>query len=580
MIRYFSLILLLAVTQAQGFSVHNGKILNDQNQAVPIYGVNWFGFETQDSVLHGLWARNWKEMLAQIQQLGFTALRIPVCPATLQGVAPSTINYSKNQDLQGLDSLQILDAFMTEAARRGLYVLLDHHRPDCNAISTLWYTDNYSENQWIEDLKFMAGRYRGNAYFIGLDLKNEPHGNATWGADNPATDWNTAAEKAAQAVLAENPDILIFVEGIESSGNCSSGQNGYWQGGNLEPMGCHPLNIAADKLVLSPHVYGPDVYVQNYFNAADFPDNLPAIWDAHFGFLRDAGYTVIPGEFGGRYGHGGDSRDKAWQDAFAAYLLGKGMTDFFYWSWNPNSSDTGGILQDDWTNIWDDKVALLKSLMTDPAAGQPADTTNGSGDSTDPVDSLPAASGDGCTLHYVVQSQWQNGLAANVILQNAATADLQGWQVNFTLASGVRIANYWNAALTGSYTASPLDWNRTVQQGGSIKFGLQLSFDALPATPVSFGQIHCGEYSTVPSQSGTDYQAGIEAGMTLCRQNPAACGLQACSEGPQFESQTGALFLPRAGITGDANPANRWDVYMQIIPGTFNFTVQGSAPAQ
>ena len=39
------------------------------------------------------------------------------------------------------------------------------------------------------------------------------------------------------------------------------------------------------------------------------------------------------------------------------------MTDFFYWSWNPNSGDTGGILQDNWHDVWEDKIALLAQLM-------------------------------------------------------------------------------------------------------------------------------------------------------------------------------------------------------------------------
>ena len=52
-----------------------------------------------------------------------------------------------------------------------------------------------------------------------------------------------------------------------------------------------------------------------------------------------------------------------WQDTLIDYFLQKGMTNFFYWSWNPNSSDTGGILQDDWTTVWDDKVALLQRLF-------------------------------------------------------------------------------------------------------------------------------------------------------------------------------------------------------------------------
>jgi len=50
---------------------------------------------------------------------------------------------------------------------------------------------------------------------MGIDLKNEPHGAATWGMNSPSTDWNSAAERAGAAVLKANPNILIFVEGVE-----------------------------------------------------------------------------------------------------------------------------------------------------------------------------------------------------------------------------------------------------------------------------------------------------------------------------------------------------------------------------
>ena len=108
------------------YQVENDQILDDTGQVIQLRGVNWFGFETNDHVAHALWARNWRDMIAQMQSLGFNAVRILVCSATL-------------------------------------------------------------------------------------------HGAATWGTGNPATDWNTAAEKAADAILAVAPDLLIFVEGIEKN---------------------------------------------------------------------------------------------------------------------------------------------------------------------------------------------------------------------------------------------------------------------------------------------------------------------------------------------------------------------------
>lgn len=361
-----SLTLVLALPAYSGYRVQNGRILNDANQTVQLRGVNWFGFETHDHVVHGLWARNWQSMIAQMKSTGFNAVRLPFCPATLQSSGVTTIDYSRNADLQNKNSLQILDLVVNEFNNQGMYVLLDHHRPDCNAISELWYTGGYSEQQWIADLVFVANRYKNLPSFIGLDLKNEPHGAATWSAANPSTDWNKAAERASAQILANAPNILIFVEGIASTAVCSDNTYGHFWGENLQPLACTPLNIPANRLVLSPHVYGPDVFDMPYFQGGDFPGNMPAIWDQHFGRFAAQGYTLVIGEFGGKYGRG-NSRDRPWQDAFVTYLIGKNIRSSFYWSWNPNSSDTGGILDDDWTTIRQDKVQLLQRLWGSPA---------------------------------------------------------------------------------------------------------------------------------------------------------------------------------------------------------------------
>jgi endoglucanase len=160
------------------------------------------------------------------------------------------------------------------------------------------------------------------------------------GTGDESTDWNLVVEKAADDMLSVNSEILIFVQGIQDNPLCS-GTTGHWWGGNLESFDFYTLDIPADKLVLSPHVYGPDVYVQDYFSDPNVPENMPAIRYAHFGYLTDLGYSVIIGEFGGKYGHGGDPRNKVLQDALVDYMKAKGMTDFFYRAWNPKQQRHG-----------------------------------------------------------------------------------------------------------------------------------------------------------------------------------------------------------------------------------------------
>lgn len=460
--------LIFTISAQAGYKVQSGQILNDANQVIQLRGVNWFGFETQNYVAHGLWARNWKNMIEQMKTLGFNAVRLPVCPGTLRGVTPSSIDYSRNADLQNKTSLQILDLFMSELNNQGIYVLLDHHRPDCNAISELWYINGYSEQQWISDLAFMAQRYKGFANFLGIDLKNEPHGSATWGTGNVATDWDTAVAKAAAAILNVAPDRLIFVEGIQNNPSCSNNQYGIWWGGNLQPIACKPLNVPANRLVLSPHVYGPDVYNQPYFNDSSFPNNMPAIWDLHFGNLKNKGYAVIPGEFGGKYGNGGGNpKDRTWQDAFVTYLINKNMRSGFYWSWNPNSGDTGGILQDDWTSIWQNKVTLLKRLWGGTTTPAPTPTPT---PTPTPIPS-PPPTGNALTVTVSRIANWDVGYCANVLVRNN-TANPIDWAVTFTTEG--KINNLWNANYkqTGNQvSADGLSWNNIVQGNNVVTFG-------------------------------------------------------------------------------------------------------------
>lgn len=350
------------------YKVDEGVVYHNNNPVI-LKGVSWFGFESQYSFAPGgLWKRDYKEMIAQMKQLGFNSVRVPICPGTLRmnNVTGITFENGKNADLQNLKSIQVLDKIVSELNNQQMYILLDHHRIDCLTIPELWYSDSYSETQWIEDLQFMATRYKETEYFLGIDIKNEPHGKATWGTGNLQTDWNKAAENASEQILAVNNNILIFVQGIQANPSCSSNE-GYWWGANFEPINCAPLSaqkIPSEKLVLSPHVYGPDVYMQPYFNDSNFPHNMPAIWQAHFGYLADKGYTVVPGEWGGRYGNNGHPKDVVFQDNIINFFIDKKICNSFYWDWNPDSGDTGGILQDDWTTPWDNKVTMLNNYYS------------------------------------------------------------------------------------------------------------------------------------------------------------------------------------------------------------------------
>jgi endoglucanase len=336
-----------------------GNIVDAQGRIVHISGVNWFGFETGTFAPHGLWARRLDDMLDQIVEAGFNTIRLPFSDQLLDASStPNGIDFRKNPDLQGLSGLEIMDLLISRAGERGIKVILDRHRPDASAQSPLWYTDRVSEQQWIDDWVTLANRYEGNPTVIGADLHNEPHGPATWGDGNPLTDWRAAAERAGNAVLQANPDWLIFVEGIEHQND-----DWYWWGGNLALAGQVPVQLSVpNKLVYEAHDYGPGVWGQKWFQTADFPFDLASVWYSHWAYLKFTNTApVLIGEFGGR--SMGDDPEGIWQRSLISYLQLNGF-DYTYWSWNPNSGDTGGILEDDWTTLDESKVNQLQASQS------------------------------------------------------------------------------------------------------------------------------------------------------------------------------------------------------------------------
>jgi endoglucanase len=366
-----------AAAKASGYqmplSAKGGKIVDARGQEVVLTGVNWFGLETGTFAPHGIWQRNWQEMLDQMVKQGFNTMRLPYSNEIFSPKSKPTegVDFKMNPDLRGLNGEQIMDKIVNGATSRGMMVFLDRHRPDQYGQSPLWYTEKVSEETWIKDWVKLAAKYKNNPLVIGGDLHNEPRGEATWGDGNAKTDWKAAAERAGNAILKANPNWLIIVEGIETYGKNGKG---YWWGGNLQGAKEHPVQLSdPSKLVYSAHDYSPKVWGQSWFSDPTFPKNMPALWDQQWGYLvKSKTAPVIMGEFGGRSVSTKDA-EGVWQTELIKYLKANKIS-YTYWAWNPNSGDTGGIVNDDWTTINKDKMELLKSYQA-PMAQKPTSKT-------------------------------------------------------------------------------------------------------------------------------------------------------------------------------------------------------------
>jgi aryl-phospho-beta-D-glucosidase BglC (GH1 family) len=269
----------------------------------------------------------------------------------------------------------------------------DFKREDCSCAatdnpSTVTRIQAYDVTKWIANLKTLAGLGSsiGVDNIMGIDVYNEP-----W--DYSWSEWKSLIEQAYTAINSVNQNVLIFAEGVGTSNGNQDGSpttvnktpygdtayNANW-GENLYEAGTNPPNVPKSKLVFSPHCYGPSVCTQPMFADWDAqpeckslvedafgnakcqivinPAKLEPGWQQHFGYLRALGYAVCIGEFGGnmdwpnkaeprmqsRYSYITDKTvDQQWQNAFVNYLIKVGIVNSFYWSINPESSDTYGI---------------------------------------------------------------------------------------------------------------------------------------------------------------------------------------------------------------------------------------------
>ncbi len=336
---------------------NRSNIVDASGREIRILGVNWFGFETPNMVVHGLWARPFRLMMDQISSLGFNTIRLPFSSAILTAgpESVSSILYRLNPDLQGKSPMEILDMIIAYAGTKGLKIILDNHslQPTTNGESNgYWYSSTRSEAQWIADWQSLARRYANNPTVIGADLYNEPTG--TWGTGDQ-DDWARAAKAAGDAIGAVNKHWLIIVEGLRFYRD-----NYYWWGGELEGVKDFPIQLArSNKLVYSTHDYPSSIWTQPWFSDPTYPANLPAVWDKYWGFIEAQNIApVVIGEFGSRLE---TTSDRQWADAMSLYLAQR-KVDWVWFSWNANG-EPRGILSEDWETPDPTRLAHLQSLI-------------------------------------------------------------------------------------------------------------------------------------------------------------------------------------------------------------------------
>lgn len=396
------------------------EVVDMNGNPVWMTGVNWFGYNVGSQVFDGAWSANVHHCLDLIADHGFNLLRVPMSTQILlqwKNGEPDPIiklNEYENPELtvEGVVggtpkySFDIWNQVVEWCREDGIKIMMDVHCATTNAAGhnyALWYDDNYSEEDWLEALSWFSNYYKDDDTIIAIDLKNEPHGKtddgifAKWDGSTDKNNWRYAAEKGAKACLDENPNLLIMVEGIEVYPKFEEGESwashsvdysrypwspyhGAWWGANFRGVRDYPVNLGEhqSQLVYSPHDYGPEVYKQDWFYLDDPTKTftretlLDDYWRDTWAFLVEENISpILMGEWGGWVDkeHDKSGENVHWMQELRDYMIEKRIHHTF-WCFNENSSDTGGLVYDNFQK-WDDvKYEFIKPALWQTDGGK------------------------------------------------------------------------------------------------------------------------------------------------------------------------------------------------------------------
>ncbi|MGN0436266.1 MAG: glycoside hydrolase family 5 protein [Wujia sp.] len=369
-------------------SVEGNKIVDSDGNPVWLTGINWFGYNTGTNTFDGLWAADLNQSIQEIANHGFNVIRVPFSSELIlqwsRGEYPTAnFNQATNSYLVGMDSLQIFEYVIGQCRANGLKIIIDIHCAETNAsghVVNLWYSERITMEDYLASLSWMADRYKNDDTIIGYDLENEPHGKpyegsgaAKWDNSKDPNNWKYASELAANAVLSKNPNALVFVEGIEiypidieTNGDFSStNEDDYyfnWWGGNLRGVADYPVDLGKyqNKLVYSPHDYGPTVYQQPWFEGDyDYDSLMEDCWYDNWLYIHDQEIApLLIGEWGGFM----KDPNLKWM-TYLKQLIKEYQINYTFWCFNANSGDTGGMVLDDFTTWDEEKYNFVKEVL-------------------------------------------------------------------------------------------------------------------------------------------------------------------------------------------------------------------------
>jgi endoglucanase len=330
------------------------QIMDSAGHVVRLTSVNWYGFDEKEYVAGGLDHAPLERIVAQIRVIGVNSVRLPWANETLE-TNPLVADYAvkANPQFRGKHAMDVMDAVIAALTHAHIMVILDNHvsRADwcCNDTdgNGLWYSAAYPEQKWLSDWETIVRRYKNQPWVVGAD---------------PRLDWHAAAERGGNAVLGENPNLLVMVESPEYSTDFTG-------------FGKLPVTLKiSNRVVYSPHAYAPHEHMfQSY-------DELKQAYDARAGYLlrTEPGVPLWVGEFGTCQTL--NCEDHGQWFRWLVQYLGENDLSWSYWPLNGAQSsgksrkydavETFGLLTVDYQHIAAPEIVKLLQTIEAPRTSE------------------------------------------------------------------------------------------------------------------------------------------------------------------------------------------------------------------
>ncbi|CAO2652928.1 Nn.00g023390.m01.CDS01 [Neocucurbitaria sp. VM-36] len=358
-------------------------------------GVNWPG-AGEVMIPEGLQYQSIQSIVSKIKSLNMNAVRLTFAiemiddikdrggDVTLQAAFKKGLGSNGDKVLQQVlknnpqftastTRLQVYDAIAAELAAQQIYVHLDNHISKgkwcCGGNDgNTWFGDtDFNVNNWKRGLQYMADHGKAWPNMVSIGLRNElrkPDKAGSSLAYNWQV-WYDQVKATADTVHAANPNILIFLSGLDYDTKLTPIPSGEDLGGGKKFL---LSNFSyKDKLVLELHNYQTSATKCEDIEGSLWNNGFRATWPEVVNrmpvVLTEFGFTQADKSYSGVYATCLRKLMPQWKTGWMVWAL---SGSYYTRGGTQDYEETWGLLNHQWSD-WRNKDAItaLKGMVSD-----------------------------------------------------------------------------------------------------------------------------------------------------------------------------------------------------------------------